>query len=238
MNQQTKGKGILLNAKKWVMTLATLFQKPFWAEIKKRRRRRDSELLFTIQAKEAKMIKESFRLKASKVFTERESRKNLEKWFDVVYDELDKALLGNDKLIAFAFATIRVETAQFKPISEYISKYNTVKEPFDKYEFRKNLGNTEIGDGAKFKGRGFIQLTGRYNYEKYGHIIGADIITNPERANDPDLASQILARFIIENKAKILGSLLKNDFYTARKAVNGGTHGLKEFTESYKKMIE
>jgi murein DD-endopeptidase MepM/ murein hydrolase activator NlpD len=62
---------------------------------------------------------------------------------------------------------------------------------FKKYEFKKNLGNTKKGDGERYKGRGFIQLTGRSNYEIFGKKIGQDLINNPELAADPEIAAQI-----------------------------------------------
>jgi putative chitinase len=48
------------------------------------------------------------------------------------------------------------------------------------YENRKDLGNTQKGDGIKYKGRGFIQSTGRANYELLTRILGVDFINNPE----------------------------------------------------------
>ena len=47
---------------------------------------------------------------------------------------------------------------------------------FKRYDGRKDLGNVQPGDGARFKGRGFIQLTGRANYEKYGKRLNLDLV--------------------------------------------------------------
>lgn len=53
------------------------------------------------------------------------------------------------------------------------------------------LGNTELGDGKRFKGRGPIQITGRDNYRRYGDLLGLDLIAEPARAARPDVAFRI-----------------------------------------------
>lgn len=144
-----------------------------------------------------------------------------------------------DKVMGLmALATIRAETESFKPINEMKSKWNTSPDghPFDLYDNRKDLGNTGRPDGSLFKGRGFIQLTGRANYLKYGKLIGLEegLIADPERANDPDVAARLLSVFLKDNERKIKEALLEKDYKTARKLVNGGSHGLKNFTDCYK----
>ena len=59
------------------------------------------------------------------------------------------------------------------------------------YEGRSDLGNTQPGDGRRYKGRGYIQLTGRANYRQYGKLVGADLENNPELAADPGIAAKI-----------------------------------------------
>jgi len=61
---------------------------------------------------------------------------------------------------------------------------------------KKNLGNTQAGDGFKFRGRGPFQLTGRYNYERYGKMIGQDLTANPEIANEPHNACAITVSYM------------------------------------------
>lgn len=53
------------------------------------------------------------------------------------------------------------------------------------------LGNKKAGDGEKYHGRGFIQLTGRDNYRMAGEALGIDLLNNPELAAKPEIASQI-----------------------------------------------
>jgi len=59
------------------------------------------------------------------------------------------------------------------------------------YEGRSDLGNTQPGDGTRYKGRGPIQLTGRANYAAASKDLGIDLVSNPERAADPDVAFRI-----------------------------------------------
>ena len=60
----------------------------------------------------------------------------------------------------------------------------------------KLMGNNEPGDGYKYRGRGFIQITGKKNYERFGSQIGVDLVKNPDLANDPVIAAKISALFV------------------------------------------
>lgn len=150
------------------------------------------------------------------------------------------ANLADKDMVLMALATIRAETAGFVPISEGKSKFNTSPggTPFGLYnppsEIAKRLGNTNAGDGPKFKGRGFIQLTGRFNYQKFGPIVGAKLIDNPELANDQTIAANLLATFIKDKERQIRNALAADDLKTARKLVNGGSHGLDEFKDAFR----
>ncbi|MBK7364299.1 MAG: peptidoglycan-binding protein [Nitrosomonas sp.] len=152
-----------------------------------------------------------------------------------VLEALEQAGLVNKQMVLMALATIRAETASFEPISEGKSKYNTSPNghPFDLYDNRKDLGNRGKPDGNRYKGRGFIQLTGRANYVKYGKEINQDLINNPGLANDPHIAAQLLAYFLKNGERKIRACLDDHDLAGARKVVNGGKHGLAEFSEAY-----
>jgi putative chitinase len=56
------------------------------------------------------------------------------------------------------------------------------------YEWRDDLGNTQKGDGVRFKGRSFIQITGRYNYQDFSNYLGVDFVSNPELLATPEYA--------------------------------------------------
>lgn len=156
-----------------------------------------------------------------------------------VCDGLRACDLDDRPMLLMALGTIRAETAGFKPISEGVSKYNTSPggQPFDLYDpptqIAQSLGNTQKGDGAKFKGRGFVQLTGRSNYSRVGAQIGKDLIGNPDLCNDPATAGRILAQFLKNSESAIRAALKNDDLAKARKLVNGGSHGLDVFEDAY-----
>jgi peptidoglycan L-alanyl-D-glutamate endopeptidase CwlK len=144
-----------------------------------------------------------------------------------------KALdLGDRDMILMAIATIRAETEGFVPINEFQSRFNTAPggTPFGLFDNRKDLGNKGHPDGSTFKGRGFVQLTGRANYTRIGSQIGVDLVNNPDKANDSVIASKILARFLKNRERQIREALLDNDLKAARRGgISGGIHGLDRF---------
>ncbi len=145
--------------------------------------------------------------------------------------------LGDKPMVLMALATIRAETEGFVPLSEGKSRFNTSPSghPFDLYDNRRDLGNQGRPDGERFKGRGFIQLTGRFNYQKHGAAIGlgTQLIDNPDLANDPHIAARLLASFLKDKERAIKEALLENDLRLARRLVNGGSHGLDRFVEAF-----
>jgi putative chitinase len=64
----------------------------------------------------------------------------------------------------------------------------------------RNLGNTENGDGWKYRGRGYIQLTGRSNYAAASKALGIDLIGNPDLANDPAIAAKLIPWYYLQNR--------------------------------------
>jgi peptidoglycan L-alanyl-D-glutamate endopeptidase CwlK len=154
-----------------------------------------------------------------------------------VLSALEAAGLADKPMLLVALGTIRAETAGFQPIGERISRFNTSPggTPFDLYDRRAELGNQGPPDGERYRGRGFVQLTGRANYAQHGQAIGVDLVSDPDRANDPDIAARLLASFLKSREPRIRAAVMADDLAAARKLVNGGTHGLDAFTDAYRK---
>jgi putative chitinase len=103
--------------------------------------------------------------------------------------------LSTQRRIACFLANIYVETGGLCLFEEMPSVYSTAVNPFDLYEGKKILGNYVRGDGARYKGRGIIQLTGRYNYNLYGEKVGIDLVKFPEKALEPLVSTQIACSY-------------------------------------------
>ena len=166
-------------------------------------------------------------------------RKNIATHLPTVLQGLVEAELQDKPMVLMALATIRAETEGFVPVSEGKSRFNTSPggSPFDLYDKRTDIGNSQAGDGERYCGRGFIQLTGKANYRQHGKAIGMgnDLITNPDLANDPVIAARLLCSFIKDKERNIKEALLENDLRHARRLINGGSHGLDRFVDCYQR---
>jgi putative chitinase len=145
------------------------------------------------------------------------------------YIELD-ADVSDIRWAAYMLATIKHECADtFQPITE-----RGAKSYFDKYELGtsigKTLGNTVKGDGYLYRGRGYVQITGRANYQKMTEklaLIGdEDLILHPDAALHPDIAYRIMSFGM--RKGTFTGKKLsdyinatKCDYTNARRIING-----------------
>lgn len=95
-----------------------------------------------------------------------------------------------------------------------------------KYDNRTEKGNTNPGDGYRYRGGGFIHLTWCCNYETTGKAIGVDLKSNPERVAEPTIASRSAGHFW---KSRGLHAVLAaGGFVAVVKSINGGTNGLAE----------
>lgn len=91
------------------------------------------------------------------------------------------------------------------------------------YEGRSDLGNTQPGDGVRFKGRGPIQLTGRHNYRIAGQALGLDLENNPTLAARPDVGFRIAVWYW--NSRNLNAQADAGNFDAITRAINGGYNG-------------
>lgn len=103
------------------------------------------------------------------------------------------------------------------------------------YEGREDLGNTNPGDGIRFKGRGLIQITGRANYAACGRALGIDLVNDPDRLSSPRLATRSAGWFWKTHGLNELADI--PDFLKITRRINGGTNGLAERQALYSKAL-
>ena len=138
--------------------------------------------------------------------------------------------LKNLQWAAYMLATVKHECAnKWMPITEFGKK-----EYFDKYEtgtpIGKRLGNTQTGDGFKYRGRGYVQITGRANYANMTKLLGLgpgeDLVADPDQALRPMVAYRIMSLGM--RKGSFTGKKLADyitaqacDYKNARRIING-----------------
>jgi predicted chitinase len=91
------------------------------------------------------------------------------------------------------------------------------------------MGNTTPGDGPRYCGRGYVQLTWKANYKKLGDLVGFPLVGNPDLAMRPDIAAEIMVKGMSQGlfTGKKLGDYItaeKCDFVGARRVINGTDH--------------
>lgn len=140
------------------------------------------------------------------------------------------AKITNVRWAAYMLATVKHECADtWRPITE-----RGRKSYFDKYEpstrIGKRLGNTQPGDGWRYRGRGYVQITGRANYKRLSAALGLpddqNLIDYPENALIPAVAYEIMSYGMRRGAftGKKLGDYLssqKRDYKNARRIING-----------------
>lgn len=147
-------------------------------------------------------------------------------------DHLNKAMEEfeiNTPLRQAAFiAQLAHESAQFRYVRELASG--------SAYEGRKDLGNTQPGDGRKFRGRGLIQVTGRHNYTAVMMALDLDCLEHPELLETPENACKVSAWWWKDHDLSELADT--GDFKKITRIINGGWNGLEEREAFYKKAKE
>ena len=99
---------------------------------------------------------------------------------------------------------------------------------FKRYDGRRDLGNTMPGDGARYHGRGIFQLTGRFNYRRFGALLGIDLEAEPDRAMEPAISLAIAFAYWREREINVAAD--SDDVARVTKLINGGRTGLADRT--------
>ncbi|WP_324707867.1 glycoside hydrolase family 19 protein [Pseudomonas fragi] len=140
-------------------------------------------------------------------------------------------IVGAKRVAAF-IAQIGHESGQLKYVKEIWGP--TAAQA--RYEGRKDLGNTVAGDGAKYRGRGLIQITGRANYMACGEGLGLDLIKQPELLEKPQHACMSAAWFWATKGLSTLADAGQFDKITQR--INGGQNGAADRQALYARALK
>lgn len=170
---------------------------------------------------------------------------NVEKYWPLI----DKAMLrygmACDAGIIVALSTIAVECATFAPIEEHGGNAYFIEHYWTDTKVRRNLGNLTAEQAVLYRGRGFIQLTGRLNYMKYGKLLNLPLLTNPELALLPNNAALLFALFLQDHGVVTWALKAIHDcdpkeqersWQMCRRLVNGGLTNYARFRQVQKRL--
>ncbi len=134
--------------------------------------------------------------------------------------------INNDLRMAAFLAQIAHESGEFRYMQEIWGPTDAQLKYEPVTSVSENLGNTEPGDGELFMGRGVIQITGRYNYGKYGELVGVDLLSNPPIASSPQIAFSTAGAYWETHGLNELAD--EEDFETITEKINGGLNGYED----------
>jgi putative chitinase len=179
------------------------------------------------------------------------------KWFEPLQETFEKYQINTPKRQACFIGQCMHESGGFKFLKEnlnYSAKalMNTWPSRFpdmdtaEKYErqpekiankvYSGRMGNTEDGDGAKFIGRGLIQLTGKDNYKAFGEAIGEDLVANPQLVEEPRYAALSAGWFWNKRGLNALADAM--DITTLTVRINGGRIGIDDRIAKINKALD
>ena len=179
------------------------------------------------------------------------------KWFEPLQETFEKYQINTPKRQACFIGQCMHESGGFKFLKEnlnYSAKalMNTWPSRFpdmdiaEKFErnptaiankvYSGRMGNTEDGDGAKFIGRGLIQLTGKDNYKAFGEAIGEDLVSTPQLVEQPRYAALSAGWFW--NKRGLNALADDMDITTLTVRINGGKIGIEDRIAKINKALD
>jgi predicted chitinase len=154
-----------------------------------------------------------------------------EEYFQFLQQAMEEFEINKPLREAAFLAQIAHESGEFKYLEEIWGPTDAQKHYEPPSKKADDLGNTEPGDGKRFKGRGAIQLTGRGNYKKFGELLDLDLITHPEWAADPQAAFRVSGAFWKSNGLNELAD--QQQFEKITRRINGGLNGQDERLKFY-----
>jgi hypothetical protein len=131
-----------------------------------------------------------------------------------------------------ALATVLTEVGpRLLPINEYGGRRYFAR----MYGGRRDLGNTRRGDGVRYHGRGYIQLTGRWNYRTYGRTLHLSLQRRPRLALRPGVSARVLAAYF---KRHHISAAARHGYWRrTRRAVNGGQYGWWRYQHRVRQLL-
>lgn len=146
------------------------------------------------------------------------ARARVELFCDALNDAMDTYNINTPQRQTAFLAQIAHESGELRYVEEIASG--------KAYEGRADLGNTQPGDGVRFKGRGLIQITGRANYARCGAALGLELLEHPELLSDPGNASRSAAWFWMTHGLNELADA--DNFRKITLRINGGLTGQED----------
>jgi putative chitinase len=179
------------------------------------------------------------------------------KWFEPLLETFEKYEINTPKRQACFIGQCMHESGGFKflkenlnysakalmatwpsrfPDADMAEKYARQPEMIANKVYSGRMGNTEDGDGAKFIGRGLIQLTGKDNYKAFGEAIGEDLIANPQLVEQPRYAALSAGWFWNKRGLNALADAM--DITTLTVRINGGKIGIDDRIAKINKALD
>lgn len=149
---------------------------------------------------------------------------------NAILDAWERRTNTDLRQLAYMLGTTKHETAHtMQPINEYgVDAYffRMYDRDGERPEVARALGNIAPGDGVRFHGRGYVQVTGRTNYHRMSAVVGADLVADPELALDPGVAAVIMFEGMERGMFTGVGlgryfNLVTCDWLNARRIING-----------------
>jgi putative chitinase len=179
------------------------------------------------------------------------------KWFEPLQETFEKYQINTPKRQACFIGQCMHESGGFKflrenlnysakalmatwpsrfPDADTAEKYARQPEMIANKVYSGRMGNTEDGDGAKFIGRGLIQLTGKDNYKAFGEAIGEDLVANPQLVEEPRYAALSAGWFWNKRGLNALADAM--DITTLTVRINGGKIGIDDRIAKINKALD